>query len=231
MTKGLQITEVSKYYNEGLNRIVALDRASIKVDPGEFVAVVGPSGSGKSTFLSVAGALLRVSSGEVLLNGKDLSKLSDRQLSDIRLHEIGFIMQASNLVPYLNVLDQLLVVKRMSGTVRAADKAFAVKLLEELGLGKKLKSYPEELSGGEKQRIAIARALINDPSVILADEPTASLDTKRAHEVVSLIAHEVRTRRKAAIMVTHDERLLTYCDKMYRMEDGKLMLAELESIY
>ncbi|SEU09384.1 ABC transporter ATP-binding protein [Paenibacillus sp. NFR01] len=231
MTEGLQLTAATKYYNEGSNRIAALDHVSIKVEPGEFVAVVGPSGSGKSTFLSVAGALLKASEGEVTLNGKDISKLSDHQLSDMRLHEIGFIMQASNLVPYLNVLDQLLVVKRMSGKVRAADKAFAVKLLEELGLGQKLKSYPEELSGGEKQRTAIARALINDPAVILADEPTASLDTKRAHEVVSLIAHEVRTRRKAAIMVTHDERLLAYCDKVYRMEDGQLTLAELESIH
>lgn len=230
MTEGLQISEASKYYNEGLNRIAALDRVSIKVEPGEFVAVVGPSGSGKSTFLSIAGALLKASEGEVILHGKDISKLSGKQLSDIRLHEIGFIMQASNLVPYLNVLDQLLVVKRMSGKVRPADKAMAIKLLEELGLGTKLKSYPEELSGGEKQRTAIARALINDPNVILADEPTASLDTKRAHEVVSLIAHEVRSRQKAAIMVTHDERLLTYCDKIYRMEDGKLSLAKLESM-
>lgn len=229
MTEGLKITEDSKYYNEGINRITALDRVSLTVKPGEFVAVVGPSGSGKSTFLSIAGALLKASEGEVILNGKDMSKLSGNQLSDIRLHEIGFIMQASNLVPYLNVLDQLLVVKRMSGKVRAADKAMAAKLLEELGLGAKLTSYPEELSGGEKQRTAIARALINDPAVILADEPTASLDTKRAHEVVSLIAHEVKTRRKAAIMVTHDERLLTYCDQVYRMEDGKLSLVELKN--
>jgi putative ABC transport system ATP-binding protein len=231
MTTGLQITAASKYYNEGSNRVSALDNVSITVEPGEFIAVVGPSGSGKSTFLSIAGALLKASEGEVKLNGQDVSKLSGNQLSDIRLHEVGFIMQASNLVPYLNVLDQLLVVKRMSGKVTAADKAFAVKLLEELGLGTKLKSYPEELSGGEKQRTAIARALINEPNVILADEPTASLDTKRAHEVVSLIAHEVRTRNKAAIMVTHDERLLAYCDKVYRMEDGKLSLAEVDSVH
>lgn len=178
MTRGLQITAASKFYNEGSNRVSALDNVSITVEPGEFIAVVGPSGSGKSTFLSVAGALLKPSEGEVKLNGQDIAKLSGNQLSDIRLHEVGFIMQASNLVPYLNVLDQLLVVKRMSGKVTAADKAFAVKLLEELGLGTKLKSYPEELSGGEKQRTAIARALINDPNVILADEPTASLDTK-----------------------------------------------------
>ncbi|WP_135554548.1 ABC transporter ATP-binding protein [Paenibacillus cymbidii] len=222
MTTGLHMSNVTKYYAEGSNRIAALDQVSITVSPGEFVAVVGPSGSGKSTFLSVAGALLKASEGEVKLSGQELSRLSDRELSTIRLNEIGFIMQSSNLVPYLNVLDQLLVVKRMSGRVKAADKEAAKKLLEELGLGGKLKSFPEALSGGEKQRTAIARALINDPNVILADEPTASLDTKRAHEVVSLIAQEVKSRKKAAIMVTHDERMLEYCDKVYRMEDGKL---------
>lgn len=226
MTKGLQLSEVTKYYTEGSNRIAALDHVSISVEPGEFVAVVGPSGSGKSTFLSIAGALLKASEGEVKLNGHNISTLTAQELANIRLQEIGFIMQSSNLVPYLNVLDQLLIVKRMSGKVKREDKEFATKLLEELGLGSKLKSLPQELSGGEKQRTAIARALINNPNIILADEPTASLDTKRAHEVVSLIAQEVKSRRKAAIMVTHDERMLEYCDKVYRMEDGKLSLAE-----
>ncbi|WP_342437787.1 ABC transporter ATP-binding protein [Paenibacillus sp. FSL L8-0436] len=226
MTKGLQLSEVTKYYAEGSNRIAALDHVSISVEPGEFVAVVGPSGSGKSTFLSIAGALLKASEGEVKLNEHNISTLTGKELANIRLQEIGFIMQSSNLVPYLNVLDQLLIVKRMSGKVNREDKEFATKLLEELGLGSKLKSLPEELSGGEKQRTAIARALINNPNIILADEPTASLDTKRAHEVVSLIAQEVKSRRKAAIIVTHDERMLEYCDKVYRMEDGKLSLAE-----
>jgi len=231
MSKGLEFVAASKYYNEGPDQIIALNKVSIKVEPGEFVAVVGPSGSGKSTFLSIAGALLKPSEGQVILNGKDITKLTDKQLADVRLREIGFIMQASNLVPYLNVLDQLLVVKRMAGKVKAADRAFAVRLLEDLGLGSRLKSHPDELSGGEKQRTAIARALVNDPNVILADEPTASLDTKRAHEVVSLIAREVRARNKAAIMVTHDERLLSYCDKVYRMEDGKLSLAAKEAVH
>lgn len=226
MTKGLQLSEVTKYYAEGSNRIAALDHVSISVEPGEFVAVVGPSGSGKSTFLSIAGALLKASEGEVKLNRHNISTITAKELANIRLQEIGFIMQSSNLVPYLNVLDQLLIVKRMSGKVKREDKEFATKLLEELGLGSKLKSLPEELSGGEKQRTAIARALINNPNIILADEPTASLDTKRAHEVVSLIAQEVKSRQKAAIMVTHDERMLEYCDKVYRMEDGKLSLAE-----
>ncbi|MGG1519348.1 ABC transporter ATP-binding protein [Paenibacillus oryzisoli] len=224
MNKGLQLSQITKYYTEGSNRVAALDHVSISVVPGEFVAVVGPSGSGKSTFLSIAGALLKASEGEVMLNGHNISHLSNKQLSDIRLKEIGFIMQSSNLVPYLNVLDQLLLVKKMSGKATAEDRKFAVKLLEELGLGAKLKSFPEELSGGEKQRTAIARSFINNPNVILADEPTASLDTKRAHEVVGLIAQEVKSRQKAAIMVTHDERMLAYCDKVYRMEDGKMSL-------
>ena len=224
-TTGLQLTNVSKYYGEGSTRVCALDKVSITMKPGEFVAVVGPSGSGKSTFLSIAGALLQPSEGEVHLNGQPISKLSDKELSSIRLKEIGFIMQSSNLVPYLTVLDQLLVVKKMSGKIRAEDKALATKLLEALGLGAKLKSFPEELSGGEKQRTAIARALMNQPNVILADEPTASLDTRRAHEVVNLIANQVKTRGIAAVMVTHDERMLEYCDKVYRMEDGKLKQA------
>ncbi|MGV2963567.1 ABC transporter ATP-binding protein [Paenibacillus sp. AGC30] len=226
MVKGLHMNEVTMYYAEGNNQITALDHVSISVEPGEFVAVVGPSGSGKSTFLSIAGAMLKASEGEVQLNGNNISALTEKELSNIRLQEIGFIMQSSNLVPYLNVLDQLLVVKRMSGKVGKQDKEFASKLLEELGLGLKLNSFPEELSGGEKQRTAIARALMNNPNIILADEPTASLDTKRAHEVVSLIAHEVKSRQKAAIMVTHDERMLEYCDKVYRMSDGGLSLAE-----
>ncbi|MGO4531246.1 ABC transporter ATP-binding protein [Paenibacillus sp. 2TAF8] len=225
MTKGLQMKEVTMIYGEGSNQMKALDHVSLSVEPGEFAAVVGPSGSGKSTFLSIAGAMLKASEGEVRLNGNLISTLTEKQLSTIRLKEIGFIMQSSNLVPYLHVLDQLLVVKRMSGTINKEDQQFAMKLLEELGLGQKLRKFPEELSGGEKQRTAIARALMNDPNLILADEPTASLDTKRAHEVVSLMAQEVKSRQKAAIMVTHDERMLAYCDKVYRMNDGILTLA------
>lgn len=198
----------------------------MSVKPGEFVAIIGPSGSGKSTFLTIAGALLQASEGDVILNGKKLAGLSPKQLSQVRLQEIGFILQTSNIVPYLNVLDQLLVVKRMAGSVTAADKSFAKELLLELGLADKFKKFPNELSGGERQRTAIARAFMNDPNIILADEPTASLDSNRAYEVVKLISNEVKARNKAAIMVTHDERMLQFCDTVYRMEDGKLTLQE-----
>lgn len=220
---GIQFNHVSKFYEEGDSKIVALDDVSLTVEPGEFVAVIGPSGSGKSTFLSISGALLQASKGKVTLNDKDLTSLNPKELSQLRLHEIGFILQTSNLVPYLNVIDQLLVVKKMSGKVTATDKAFATDLLKSLGMENKLKKFPDQLSGGERQRVAIARAFVNDPSIILADEPTASLDTQRAHEVVQLIAKEAKSRNKAAIMVTHDERMLEYCDKIYRMEDGKLL--------
>ncbi|MCL6571646.1 MAG: ABC transporter ATP-binding protein [Bacillus sp. (in: Bacteria)] len=222
---GIQLTNVSKVYKEGDDQVVALDNVSLSVKPGEFIAVIGPSGSGKSTFLSIAGALLQATVGEVKLNGTVLAGLSPKALSKIRLEELGFILQASNLIPYLTVLDQLLVLKKMAGGITPADKDFAKVLLEDLGLSPKLKKFPEHLSGGERQRTAIARAFMNDPSIILADEPTANLDTSRAHEVVQLIAREVKARNKAAIMVTHDERMLEYCDKVYRMEDGRLEAA------
>ena len=224
MRQGLEVIGVSHFYGEGHNRTCALNGVTMSVMPGEFAAVIGPSGSGKSTFLSVAGALLTPTEGEVRIEGQDISRLSEKERSRIRLHKIGFIMQTSNLVPYLNVLDQLLVVKKMAGKVTAQDKAFALQLLEELGLKEKWRNYPDELSGGERQRTAIARAFMNDPAVILADEPTASLDSKRGHEVAALIAKEVKSRNKAAIMVTHDERMLEYCDKIYKMEDGQLTL-------
>lgn len=219
---GIKFNHVTKVYQQGANQVVALSDVSLSVGQGEFIAVIGPSGSGKSTFLSIAGALLQASEGEVTINGKVIGDLKAKDLSKVRLEEIGFILQTSNLVPYLNVLDQLLVVKKMAGKVTKTDKENAKELLQHLGLESKIKKFPEHLSGGERQRTAIARALMNDPSIILADEPTASLDTQRAHEVVQLIAKEVKSRNKAAIMVTHDERMLEYCDKVYRMEDGKL---------
>lgn len=219
---GIILKNVSKVYREGDFSTLALDNVSLKVESGEFVAIIGPSGSGKSTFLSIAGALLKASEGEVIIGDTSTSALSEKQLSKMRLSNIGFILQTSNLLPYLTVLDQLLVVKKMNGSIKAEDREFAKELLEEIGLGEKLNNYPYQLSGGERQRTAIARAFMNDPSIILADEPTASLDSKRAHDVVSLISKQVKTRQKAAIMVTHDERMLTYCDQVYRIEDGIL---------
>lgn len=222
---GIIFENVSKHYQDGANtKVQILDNISLHVKPGELVAVIGPSGSGKSTFLSIAGALLQASSGEVSINNIKLNQLTEKQIARLRLEQIGFILQTSNLIPYLNVLDQLLVVKKMKGKITNKDKIFAKDLLREVGLESKIKKFPEQLSGGERQRVAIARALMNDPNVILADEPTASLDSKRAFEVVELIAKVVKNRNKAAIMVTHDERMLPYCDRVYRIEEGKLEL-------
>ncbi|MGI6125776.1 MAG: ABC transporter ATP-binding protein [Planifilum sp.] len=227
---GIVLDNVSKYYKVGDQEFRVLNHVSITVHPGQFVAVIGPSGSGKSTFLSIAGALLKPSEGNVIINGIRLSDLKPKELAKLRLEQIGFIFQSSNLVPYLTVLDQLLVVKKMAGSMTNKDKRFAQELLEEVGLGDKLHKFPDQLSGGERQRAAIARAFMNDPGIILADEPTASLDTQRAFEVVELISHGVRSRNKAAIMVTHDERLLKYCDKVYQMLDGNLTLLQETSV-
>lgn len=219
---GLQLVNVSKQYKEGDATVTALDNVTMEVQPGEFVAIIGPSGSGKSTLLTIAGALLNASSGEVRVNGTNLSSMNEKQLSDFRLNKVGFILQTSNLIPYLTVVEQLELVKKMAGKLTAQEKENAKKLLADLGLAGKLKKLPKDLSGGERQRVAIARAFMNDPDIILADEPTASLDSKRAFEVVQLISKEVKERNKAAIMVTHDERMLPYCDKVYRMADGVL---------
>lgn len=219
---GLHLKNVSKIYQEGEFETIALNDVSLAVEPGEFIAIIGPSGSGKSTFLSVSGALLQPSKGEILINDVTISSLKEKELSKVRLEQIGFILQTSNLIPYLTVLDQLLIVKRMNGKVADEDKKSAIDLLSDLGMANKIKKFPNELSGGERQRVAIARSFMNDPELILADEPTANLDTKRAIEVVKLIAQEVKSRKKAAIMVTHDERMLTYCDRVYKIEDGVL---------
>lgn len=216
----LVFENVSRYFTQAGDTIPALKKTSLSIAPAEFVAIIGPSGSGKSTFLTVAGGLQTPSSGTVLINGNNISKLSKKQLSDVRLHEVGFILQASNLVSYLTVDQQLQLIDRVlkrKSTKKARSDIFRV-----LGINKLRNKYPDELSGGERQRAAIAKVLYGNSNVILADEPTANLDTKRALEVVSLLAHETRERKKATIMVTHDERLIDYCDTVYEMHDGVL---------
>ncbi|TKH04417.1 ABC transporter ATP-binding protein [Peribacillus simplex] len=222
MRDKLLFENVSKIYGEGDNKVIALNNISLNVRAGEFVAIVGPSGSGKSTFLSIAGALLSPSEGRLLLNDEDITTLSPKELTRVRLEKIGFVFQSSNLVPYLTVRDQLLLLSELIGkrdkkTVKKADE-----LLSHLGLGHRADHLPEALSGGERQRVAIARSLMNDPEIILADEPTASLDSKRGRDVVEMLAHEVKSRNKAAIMVTHDERMLDLCDRVVNITDGKV---------
>ncbi|EGC0090101.1 ABC transporter ATP-binding protein [Listeria monocytogenes] len=218
----LIMKNISKNYQDGEQVIEVLKNVSLEVAQGEFVAIVGPSGAGKSTFLSIAGALLSPTEGEIAIGGTTLNNMSEKALTKVRLDKVGFIFQGANLIPYLSVRDQLLVIAELSGEKGSAAKERADKLLQELGLTARQNNYPESLSGGEKQRVAIARALMNDPDIILADEPTASLDANRGHKVVQMIADEVKRKNKAAIMVTHDERVLDLVDRVIRIEDGFL---------
>ncbi|MNN26123.1 putative hemin import ATP-binding protein HrtA [compost metagenome] len=222
MSNQLVLKDVSKIYESGDTAVKVLKEVSLEVKSGEFVAIVGPSGSGKSTFLSIAGALLSPTSGTIEIGNQDISKLSPKQMTDIRLQKIGFIFQSANLIPYLTVRDQLILIGELAGMKKSQSKKKATELLTRLGLGHRLLYYPESLSGGERQRVAIARAWMNNPEIIMADEPTASLDSERGRDVVQMLADEVKLQGKAAVMVTHDHRMLDLCDRVVQMEDGVL---------
>lgn len=215
----LRLQAVSKTFQDGDSTIEALKATDFEVAAGKFVAIIGPSGSGKSTFLTIAGGLQTPTTGQVVINGRDYSQLLEKERARLRFQDIGFVLQSSNLIPFLSVEKQLDLVDKVNGR---ANKQRQMLLLEELGIGHLLKKLPKELSGGQRQRVAIARALYNDPALLLADEPTASLDTDRAIEVVELLAKECQQRQKAVIMVTHDERMTQFCDKVYEMRDGVL---------
>ncbi|MEC2912819.1 ABC transporter ATP-binding protein, partial [Bacillus cereus] len=222
MTSLLKLDKVSKVYGEGNTEVTALHPMSLDVKAGEFIGIVGPSGSGKSTLLSIAGALLSPSKGDIYIREQNITKLSEKEMTDIRLKKIGFIFQFANLVPYLNVKEQLLYIAKLKKESKQESGKRADHLLAAFGLGERKNHYPNQLSGGEKQRVAIARAFMNNPDLILADEPTASLDSKRAREVVEMMKREVKESQKAAIMITHDERMLDVCDRILTLRDGQL---------
>lgn len=217
--KAIELKNVKKNFKDGDETIEALKETNFSVDKGEFVAIIGPSGSGKSTLLTIAGGLQSPSSGEIWINGQTLSEKKEKARAKVRFEEIGFILQASNLVPFLTVKKQLELVDKVT---KGKNNKSGLDLLNRLGLDKLIDKYPDELSGGERQRVAIVRALYNAPSIILADEPTASLDTEKAYEVVKILAKEAKEKNKATIMVTHDLRLVDFCDKVYLMQDGSL---------
>jgi putative ABC transport system ATP-binding protein len=216
----LEIKHVTKDFGDGNSTIRVLKNINLTVKQGEFIAVVGPSGSGKSTLLSAIGALLTPTEGEILIDQEVVQLQSKKRLNQLRAGKIGFIFQSANLIPYLNVSGQLKLVNQIAKNNKSTGQKRANELLSRLDLLQRRNNYPAELSGGEKQRVAIARAFMNDPSIILADEPTASLDSVRGRKVVEMISQEVKSRNKAAIMVTHDERMLDLCDKVYVMKDG-----------
>ncbi|WP_243292691.1 ABC transporter ATP-binding protein [Bacillus sp. FJAT-47783] len=222
MKQKLLLENISKVYQDGDKTVKVLDQVSLRVNAGELIAVVGPSGSGKSTFLSITGALLSPTSGRIVIDDVEINKLPEKEMNQIRLEKIGFVFQSSNLIPYLTVKDQLLLISKLAGNDTKKAKQRADELLDQLGLSHRENHYPDRLSGGERQRVAIARAFMNDPEIILADEPTASLDSERGRNVVKMLAEEVKLRNKAAIMVTHDTRMLDLCDRVVHINDGKL---------
>ena len=217
----LEFKNVTKSYKDGNNEIEALKETNFKIEEGQFIAIIGPSGSGKSTFLTLAGGLQTPSKGQIIINGKDYTNLSEKERAKLRFNDIGFVLQASNLVPFITAKQQLELVDRINKNNKQTiqDKH---SLFKELGIEHLENKLPKDLSGGERQRLAIARALYNDPAIILADEPTASLDSDRAFEVVDLLSKECREKNKSIIMVTHDNRMIEKCDHVYRMKDGIL---------
>lgn len=223
----IEFQQVRKDFQDGDQTIKALKETNFSVEKGEFVAIIGPSGSGKSTFLTIAGGLQKPSEGKVLINNEPFSEKAEKERAKLRFKEIGFILQASNLVPFLTVRKQLQLVDKIN---KQKSDHSAEELFEQLGIAKLQNKYPEELSGGERQRVAIARALYNDPTIILADEPTASLDSEKAFEVVEILAKEAKEKDKATLMVTHDIRLVSYCDRVLEMEDGVLKEKDIKSV-
>ena len=217
----LSVEHVSKRFGSGETEVMAVRDISLSVAPGEVVLIMGPSGSGKSTLLSMLGALLKPTEGEIRLGDEVLSALSENRLPSVRLRQFGFIFQDFNLLSALTVLENVALVAELAGAKRGEAREKARAQLTELGLGERLDFLPEKLSGGEKQRVAIARALINDPALILADEPTANLDSSIGHEVMRLLRNIAKEQYRSVIIVSHDARIKDIADRVLWLEDGQ----------
>jgi putative ABC transport system ATP-binding protein len=222
MANSLETKSVTKIYKADNGTTRAVDGVSIAVQNGEFVALVGPSGSGKTSLLAMLAALLKPSEGEIIIDGQDLAKMSDKARTRFRREKIGFTFQANNLVPYLTALENVALMLQLNGKYDRAGRERARELLARLGLSDRLNNLPRQLSGGQQQRVAIARALIHNPALVLADEPTASLDTERAYQVVETFSNLIHEQKRAGIMVTHDLRMTEYADRVIQMMDGKI---------
>ncbi|HAR6474332.1 TPA: ABC transporter ATP-binding protein [Staphylococcus pseudintermedius] len=216
----LKFQNVTKSFKDGQQVIEAVKPTTLEFSPGEFIAIVGPSGSGKSTFLTMAGALQKPTSGDIIIGTQKITDLSQKALARVRMQQIGFILQTSNLVPFLTVKQQFQLLKKRKKDVMAQQDFDA--LIQQLGLESVMNQLPSEISGGQKQRVAIAKAIYTNPDIILADEPTASLDTENAMSVMEILKNESKRRNKMCMIVTHDERLTAYCDKVFEMKDGVL---------
>lgn len=215
-TKGLK-----KIYGSGEAEVRALDGVDISIEKGEFVAIVGTSGSGKSTLLHMLGGLDRPSEGSVIVDGQELSGLSDEELTVFRRRKIGFVFQSFNLVPVLNVYENIVLPIQLDG--RKEDSEYIEKIINSLGLGKKLQNLPNALSGGQQQRVAIARALASKPAIILADEPTGNLDSKTSLDVMGLLKVTSEQFSQTIVMITHNEEIAQTADRIIRIEDGRIL--------
>jgi len=219
----IELVDLTKHYRQGRNVVRALDGVSLRIGAGEFVSVVGRSGSGKTTLLDLIGLLLRPTSGTVLVDGDDTARLNDGQRADLRGQRIGFIFQEYNLLPALNVLENVMLPLRYTRSQVGNGRARALELLEAVGLGDRIKHRPDELSGGQQQRVAIARALVNRPAMVLGDEPTGSVDTQTSQELVGLMRGLNREEQVTFVIVTHDLELAGRADRMIRLKDGRVI--------
>jgi putative ABC transport system ATP-binding protein len=222
MSSALEAQSVIKEYVTTGATVRAVDEVSFSLQPGDFVALVGPSGSGKTTLLAMLAGLLEPTSGSITIAGQELSAMSEKERAQFRRRNIGFTFQANNLVPYLTALENIELLLRLNHELDAAGRARARELLVRLGLEERLNALPRQLSGGQQQRVAIARSLINQPTLVLADEPTASLDTERAFQVMDTLSALVHEQGRAGIMVTHDLRLVEYVDWVIQLVDGHM---------
>ncbi len=219
----LETKNLVKYYGTGENLVKAIDHTDIRIEPGEFVAVVGRSGSGKSTLLHMLGGLDRPDSGKVLIEGRDIFRLKDEKLAVFRRRKIGFIFQSYNLVPSLNVWENIVLPIGLDG--RKVDQEYVMDIIRRIGMEDRLHALPNTLSGGQQQRVAIARALASRPAIILADEPTGNLDSRTEIEVVNLLKNCVTEYGQTLVMITHDESIAQMADRMIVIEDGKVVRA------
>ena len=219
----LEVRDLVKSFALDGASINAVDGVSFQVKSGEFVALVGPSGSGKTTMLSILAALLTPTTGQVLIDGQDLAQMNEKKRVKLRREKIGFTFQSNNLIPYLTARENVEFMLRLNNKMNRAGRVRSDELLARLGLADRLHNLPAQMSGGQQQRVAIARALIHNPAVVLADEPTASLDTERAYQVVETFAHLIHENDRAGIMVTHDLRMCQFVDRVLQMQDGKLV--------
>lgn len=222
----LEIQNLSKTYGSGETMVKALDNVSFSVDKGEFVAIVGPSGSGKSTLLHILGGVDTPTSGKVIIDKTDISKLDETALAIFRRRQIGLVYQFYNLIPILTVEENLTLPLLLDG--RKPDKRQIADMVERLGLSKRLTHLPNQLSGGQQQRVSIGRALINNPAIMLADEPTGNLDSENSKEIVSLLRRFNKEFNQTVIIITHDERIALSADRVISIEDGKIVRDEVK---